>query len=70
MIEIELKLTAKGNTLRTVHLDEFPSKGDEIHLDTYPDNSYLVEEKFEVDCFYKIFKPAENTRYIAIVKTL
>jgi hypothetical protein len=70
MIEIELKDITKGPILRTIKLDEFPDKGDEIHLDIYPNNGPRVEEKYEIIRFYKIFKSAENTRYIALVKML
>lgn len=69
MIEIELKLT-RSKSLRIVHLEELPSKGDEIHFDTYPNNGPRVEEIYEINFFYRIFKPAENTRYIALVNKL
>ncbi len=70
MIEIELKEIIKGPTFRTVQLDELPNKGDEIYIDTYPNNGPCVEERYEVTFFYKIFKSAENTRYVALVKML
>jgi hypothetical protein len=69
-MEVELKEIDKGPTLRTVRLDEIPNKGDEIHLDTYRNGGPCVEERYEITFFYRIFKSAENTRYIALVKML
>ena len=68
MIEVELKEITKGPTLRTIRLDTFPNTGDEIHLDTYRNGGPCVEEKYEIIRFYRVFKSAENTRYVALVK--
>jgi len=70
LIEIELKQTTHGKTFRKVSLDSLPSVGDRIYLDTYPNNGPLVEEKYKVSYFYKIFKSAQPTKYIALVDIL